>query len=107
MEKKWADLIVLGTPLSRSQDRNSLSKDGSAGTPTVMSPLVPQIATGEQGRCLAGPVCVMHHALRLAPEYLWFLFVSPEEIRTKETSEAMFCLPVCKGWQHFRDSMGR
>lgn len=46
------------------------------------------------------------HALRLTPEYLWFLFISLKEIRKKETSEAMSCLPEFKERQHFRDNMG-
>ena len=58
--KKWADLIVLGTALSLTQDQNGLNKDCSARMPTVMSPLVPQIATGKQGRCLCGAGCVCY-----------------------------------------------
>lgn len=45
-------------------------------------------------------------ALRLTPEYLWFLFISLKEIRKKETSEATSCLPEFKEWQCFRDNMG-
>lgn len=39
---------------------------------------------------------VMHQALRLAPEYLWFLFISPEENRKKKKEQRPFlaCLSL-------------
>lgn len=101
MERSELLLIVLGTALSLPQDQNGLNKYDNARTPTVMSPLVSQIAKGKQGRCLWGAGCVCYHALRLPPEYFWFLSISPKEIRTEETSKVMSCLPEFKQWQHF------
>lgn len=114
MEENWAESIVLGTAQPLFQDQNSLSKDGSAGTPTITSPLAsslpganPEIATGKQGRCLcrAGCVCYVQFT-ETHPESHWFLFISPEETRKKETSEVMSCLREFKEWQHFRGNMG-
>lgn len=52
---------------------------------------------------------VMHRALRLpAPEYLWFLFISPEENRKKKKNkaEAVSCLLEFKEQEPFRDNVG-
>lgn len=110
LEKKWAEPVVLGTTRSLFQDQISLSKDGSARTPTLMShpsqePTLRLPQGSREGASARQGVFVTYHALRLTPEYLWFLFISSEEIRKKETSEALSCLPEFKERQHFRGTV--
>lgn len=71
LEKKWAEPVVLGTTPSLFQDQISLSKNGSARMPTLMShpsqePRLPQ--GSREGASARQGVFVTYHALRLAPE---------------------------------------
>lgn len=71
LEKTWAGPAVLGTTRSLFRDQISLSKDGSARTPTLMSHLSqePRLPQGSrEGASAWQGVFVTYHALRLAPE---------------------------------------
>lgn len=98
LEKKWGEPVVLGTTRSLFQDQISLSKDGSARTPTLMShpsqePTLRLPQGSREGASARQGVFFTYHA----PEYLWFLFISSEEIRKKPQRPCLACLNLKNG----------